>query len=286
MKIRRREHAEADGGAAIPLREEVFLAAFEGADKVDVLEAFREGEYVTFDPGAEIIRQGAEPDAFYILIEGKVEVIRVNADGDESVVVAILVPGDYFGEIGLLTNAPRNATVRVLPGAPARVMKLEAETFRRVVAESDMVSSEIARVARKRAVHELLPDLVKGMSEAEVKNRLPEFNREAYAPAEMILREGEAADRFHFLFAGTVLVTQRDEKGMDQTVASLGPGNYFGETGLIHDAPRNATVTTSGNQEAITYSCDRVSFDKLVREAGGVNGDLALALTSRLGAAL
>jgi cytochrome P450/CRP-like cAMP-binding protein len=281
MRVRPRERALSKPGAADPLREEVFLANFEGADNLEVIEAFREGEYVTFEPGTQIIRQGAEPDAFYILLEGRVEVFRTNANDTEAAFVAILLPGDYFGEIGLLTNAPRNATVRVLPGAPARVLKLDAEAFRRVVAESDMVSSEIARVARKRVVHEFLPGSLSNMSESEIHDRLPEFKRETFAPGEMILREGDLPDRFYLLIRGTAIVSQRDREGRDQQIATLRAGDYFGETGLIHNAPRNATVTAA-DDAAVAYSCDRTAFDLLVREAGGAAGDLALALIGRL----
>lgn len=284
MRVRPRERSAPKPADLVPLREEIFLANFEGADKPDVVAAFQEGEYVTFDPGTEIIQQGAEPDAFYILLEGRVEVFRTNADGTETALVAVLLPGDYFGEIGLLTNAPRNATVRVLPGSSARVLKLGADAFRRVIAESDMVSSEIARVARKRAASDLLPTLVQGMSEPELNDRLPGFSRQVFEPAEVILREGDPPDRFYLLVRGAVVVSQRDTNGNDQVVGHLSPGNYFGETGLIHDAPRDATVTTSGNEPAVTYSCDRQAFDLLVREAGGSAGDLALALTGRLSA--
>jgi CRP-like cAMP-binding protein len=281
MRVRPREHALPKPGAAVPLREEIFLANFEGAENLEVIEAFRKGEYVRFEPGTEIIRQGDEPDAFYILLEGKVEVFRATADGSEVAFVAMLLSGDYFGEVGLLTNAPRNATVRVVSEAPARALKLSAEAFRRVIAESDMVSSEIARVARKRAAHEFLPESVAGLSETEIQERLPEFKREIFAPGTVILREGDSPDRFYLLVRGTVIVFQRDKEGRDQRVATLSAGNYFGETGLINKAPRNATVTAADN-EAVVYSCDRPAFDLLVREAGGSAGDLALALTGRL----
>lgn len=281
MRVRPRQQPSIKEMLAVPLRGEVFLATFEGADKLDVIEALQTGEYATYEPGTEIIRQDTEPDAFYILLEGRVEVFRTNADGSQAD-LAILVAGDYFGEIGLLCQVPRNATVRVLPGSPVRVLQLSAETFRRVVAESDMVSSEIARVARKRVANKLLPALVQGMSEADLLHRLPKFTRQAFAVGEAIVREGDPADRFYFNVRGEVIVSQRTETGEERTVARLGGGNYFGETGLIHSAPRNATVTTSGDEPVIVYSCDEPAFNRLVREAGGPAGDLALALTGRL----
>jgi cytochrome P450/CRP-like cAMP-binding protein len=281
MRLLTREVPLLKAQVASPLQEEIFLAAFEGADKEEVIDAFREGQYLTFDPETEVIRKGDEADGFYVLLEGRVEVSRASSEGARTALIAILGPGDYFGEIGLLTNARRNATVRVLRDAPAAVLKLGAEAFRRVVAESDMVSSEIARVARKRAVPEVLGPLVEGLSETNLQSRLPEFSRQTFAAGEAIMREGDPPDRFYVLVRGRVSVSQRDETGIGQTVATLGAGSYFGETGLIHDTSRNATVTVA-DTEAITYSCDKGAFDRLVREAGGLAGDLALALTGRL----
>jgi CRP-like cAMP-binding protein len=98
------------------------------------------------------------------------------------------------------------------------------------------------------------------------------------------VREGDLPDRFYLVVSGAVTVSQQDKDGSDHAVATLRAGHYFGETGLIHNAPRNATVTASGEEPVVVYSCDRASFDRLVREAGGPSGDLAMALLGRFGA--
>lgn len=67
-------------------------------------------EVERFPPGETIIRQGEVGDCAYFLQRGEVEVL-----GEENgTLLAKLGPGDYFGETALLTDAPRNATVRAL----------------------------------------------------------------------------------------------------------------------------------------------------------------------------
>ena len=61
------------------------------------------------------------------------------------------------------------------------------------------------------------------------------------APAEAIVRQGEPADRFYVILAGECEVV-RDRGGRLQVLARLGPGHYFGETGLLAGVPRSATV--------------------------------------------
>jgi NADH dehydrogenase len=63
-----------------------------------------------FEPGEAVFRQGDLGDRVYIVLAGKAEVVRQDAGRDE--VLAQIGPGEFFGEMALLSSAPRNATVR------------------------------------------------------------------------------------------------------------------------------------------------------------------------------
>jgi CRP-like cAMP-binding protein/cytochrome P450 len=281
MRSRPRIRTAASAKGAEPLREELFLAAFPGADLPDVLAALSEGRYEDFAAGQVILRQGDPSDAFYLIAQGRVEVLRAEAEGriDRK---AVLGPGDYFGEIGLLHHVPRTATVRVLDDSPVRALVLAADAFERIIAGSDMLSSELARVVHKRTARDLLRQFAATLSEGDAAARLPGFERQTATPGEILLREGDPADRFYLLWRGRAEVRRRDPSGADQVIAALSAGDYFGETGLLHQSPRNATVVVSGSEPALVFSCDREYFEKLVVEAGGRGGDLALSLANRL----
>ncbi len=79
------------------------------------------GAWQTPGPGERIIEQGDAGDAFYAVGSGQLEVIQ---DGER---VRTLQPGDHFGEIALLTDLPRIATVRTL--TPTRIYRLERAGF-------------------------------------------------------------------------------------------------------------------------------------------------------------
>jgi CRP-like cAMP-binding protein len=116
------------------------------------------------------------------------------------------------------------------------------------VPRSSATSHELARV-------ELLAGLP-GQTLAQLAKRM---EREEIAPGTAVVREGDPGDRFYVVFAGMLSVSQRDlgNQGL------LRPGDYFGEVALAMDVPRTATVTTI--TPAVVASCDRATFDELLR---------------------
>src|SRR5262249_43449115 len=61
--------------------------------------------------GEVVFREGATGDALYVILRGAVDVIRQGRDGEEPKVLAHLRAGSFFGEMSLITNEPRSATV-------------------------------------------------------------------------------------------------------------------------------------------------------------------------------
>jgi CRP-like cAMP-binding protein/Zn-dependent protease len=86
------------------------------------------GGWVTASPGESLITQGAAGDAFFAIRSGRVDVIR------DGTVVTQLAAGDHFGEVALLNDAPRNASV--VAHTPVRAFRLSRAGFDRVIAEA------------------------------------------------------------------------------------------------------------------------------------------------------
>ncbi len=97
---------------------------------------------VRFAAGEQILRQGDLPDRFYIVTKGEAVVRRQDEPGQERE-LATLSPGQYFGEIGLLSLVPRTASVYAK--TPVELLALD-----RVVANSGTTAEEVAKVARHR----------------------------------------------------------------------------------------------------------------------------------------
>ena len=98
-------------------------------------------ERVAFDAGHMLFRQGDAANAAFVIVEGKAQVIVEGAGGP--VVVAVLGPNDFFGEIAILCDVPRTASVR----ADTRLitLRISKELFLRLIKEFPTMAVSIMR---------------------------------------------------------------------------------------------------------------------------------------------
>jgi len=119
---------------------------FSACTKKELTEIGRHVEQAHFDAGATLLREGAAASEFYVLLDGKAAVSRGGRD------VAVLGPGDWFGELALLDKAPRNATVTAT--TPVDVLVLSQRSFKGLLAEVPTLSWRLMTGLARR-LHEL-----------------------------------------------------------------------------------------------------------------------------------
>lgn len=96
-----------------------------------------------------------------------------------------------------------------------------------------------------------------------------------YADGAMIVRQGEIADRFYVIARGECDVS-RVTGGAPETLATLTAGKFFGESGLLAGAPRNASVVARG--EAVVISMSRAAFSLAMHQGIPSASDLAATI--------
>ncbi|WP_282935542.1 ABC transporter transmembrane domain-containing protein [Paenibacillus sp. RC67] len=101
----------------------------------------------TCSEGETIISQGEEGNKCYIIVRGSVEILKHFEDEGEKR-VAVLQDGDHFGEIALLTNSPRNATVRSI--GPTVLLSVRREEFNQLTAAYPQIITALERTLAKR----------------------------------------------------------------------------------------------------------------------------------------
>ena len=87
----------------------------------------------------------------------------------------------------------------------------------------------------------------------------PKFGPEQFAAGEDIIRQGDVPDKFYIITRGEVEVVLQPPDGLDAVIDHLGPGDFFGEVGLLHHSRRMATVRaeTAVNVMAMDYQTFR-----------------------------
>ncbi len=96
-------------------------------------------ERVGYDPGKIVVRQGDPADAAYLIIDGHAEVVAETPAGP--VILATLGANEIVGEMGILCNMPRNATVRAEDRLIA--LRISKESFMRMLREFPNISISI-----------------------------------------------------------------------------------------------------------------------------------------------
>lgn len=107
------------------------VSILESLDKWERLSVADALEPAIFEDSQEIVRQGEPGDDFFIITEGSASVLQRRAENEEPVEVGKLGPSDYFGEIALLLDRPRAATV--ISRGPLKCVKLDRGRFERVL---------------------------------------------------------------------------------------------------------------------------------------------------------
>ncbi|KAJ5808512.1 hypothetical protein N7474_009781 [Penicillium riverlandense] len=188
----------------------------------------------------KVIAQGDAGDYFYVVENGNFDIyihpsgsVQPGPDGLGNK-VGSTGPGGSFGELALMYNAPRAATV-VSTDAKSTLWALDRITFRRI-----LMDSAFQRRRMYEAFLEEVPLLssLKPYERAKIADALDTIK---YPANSTIIQEGDPGDAFYLLESGEA---EARKNGVEGPVKSYSRGDYFGELALLDDKPRAASIVT------------------------------------------
>lgn len=206
--------------------------------------------------GENVICQGDDGDNFYVIESGVYDVfVRNESSADGSVKRVHQFDGKgSFGELALLYNMPRSASVKAL--TDGTLWAMDRKSFRCIVLKS---------ACRKRRMYEKLLEsvpMLKSLDSYERMNLADALNSRTFDDGECIIREGEDADGMYFIEKGSVRVTITKNGHETEVRDSVGEGSYFGEMALVNNQPRSASVYAEGKVKLAFL--ERNCFERLL----------------------
>jgi CRP-like cAMP-binding protein len=239
----------------IPVFSELSAGAF-GA----VLQALK---LVRVPAGSVVIAEGEAGTSFFVLASGEVRVTkrRVGAADDE-VELARLHEGAIFGEMALVSAAPRTASVTAVRDSD--LLEFDREALAAAAQEVGPLAAALDKFTRERLLNNLLATspLFAPLDRKQRLDLVRRFTAHDVAPGVVIIREGEPGRGLFILLAGEVDVSKVDGDSK-VLLASLKPGDVFGEISLLDDSPTTATITAA--RASTVLFLDRAIFDRLVQ---------------------
>lgn len=252
------------------------MLIFKDLSPADMAALCRRFGVERFRPGRAIVEQGDEGDRFYVIQKGTVEVLLEGPTGPASV-LAHLRNGEYFGEVALLERCPRTATVRATTDTSAYVLqKADFDRFVESAGEAGaQVVETIANVRRMRHV-----PIFRDLPESQIALLISQLKTERLAAGTDVFSQGDAGDKFYVVREGQVSIIAARDLEAPQEVATLGPGEYFGEIALLCSVPRTATARAKADTELWVLEGD--DFKRLMQEERVAVGTLQQTASRRL----
>ena len=215
--------------------------------------------------GIKVITQGDAGDYFYIVEKGTFD-IYVNSSGTigpgpegMGTKVNSIGPGGSFGELALMYNAPRAATV-ISTEASSTLWRLDRVTFRRILMDSAF--------QRRRMYESFLEEvpLLQSLTPYERSKIADALNAQRYKAGDVIIREGDPGEDFFLLESGQA-EAYKSEAG-PHPVKQYHKGDYFGELALLDNKPRAASVVAKTDVKVAVVGKD--GFQRLLGPVEGI----------------
>lgn len=209
---------------------------FLGPDEIDGIR--EECKLHIFQPGQTVIREGAPSREFGFVKSGEAMVSRRTPMGDDEI-LSILKDGQFFGEIGLLEDVERTASVKAID--ELHVYLMDRARFLELYRQNPAFSKLINTISRLRLLRNV--PVFDGLGDGDLAALQSFLTERSCEAGEVVFREGDDPDALYIVVKGRVQVTRQLSARRQVVLAALGEGDFFGEMGLIEDQPRSATVT-------------------------------------------
>ncbi|GBG33610.1 cGMP-dependent protein kinase 1 [Hondaea fermentalgiana] len=219
----------------------ILFKGLRAEEKEECVDAFYK---VELNEGDEATTQGDVGDKFFVVESGELAIYVSIQPGAAPANYGSLTKGDSFGELSLMYNTPRAATIRAT--SRCVLWAINRQDFRNIHLHHKMLRKEQFEHFLKQ-----VPDL-SHLTPQELSRLADAVEEEEFEAGSVILREGEIGETFYIILSGEVKYSKREEGD----VGTGTTGSYFGHKALLTDEKRAATVTALTKVSVLTMGRD------------------------------
>ena len=216
-----------------------------------VIDSFEEKKY---KKGDLVISQGDEGDVLYLVDSGELDCEKVFKNGDKPTYLKTYVPGESFGELALLYNAPRAATIKAK--TEATLWALDRECFNNIVKDAAMKKREKYENTLKKV------EILQSIDPYELGQICDALKTVSFKKGDKIIQQDENGDVFYIIDEGQCHAEKSFQGGNPERVKDYSSCDYFGELALLKGEPRAATIIADTDCKCLTL--DRMAFKRLL----------------------
>ncbi|HWZ88286.1 MAG TPA: cyclic nucleotide-binding domain-containing protein [Polyangiaceae bacterium] len=209
---------------------------FSSLDEPGLLAMIEIFDVLVVARGTTLVEEGSVGEEAFFVARGELDVQKAGKDGAPPIGLARLGSGALFGEMALLSRAPRTATV--LAAVPSVVLVANKTDLDRVVGRAPSVGREFAEYCRRRMLENLVRTnfILRAASPSERPALVERFTIRTFEAGDKIVTQGSQAEGLHLIALGEVAIVHQD-KGDSTMLAKLGPGEVVGEVALVLRRP-------------------------------------------------
>ena len=225
--------------------------ALDEAELNIVIDAMEEKK---FDAGATVITEGDNGSVLFVVESGTLDCSKCLNGSTEPTYLKTYQPGEAFGELALLYNAPRAATI--VAKTDSVLWQLDRNTFNHIVKDA---------AQNKRDKYEdflqSVP-ILQTMDHYERSKIADAIKELKFSANQTIITQGEEGNDFYLLISGECVATKSIDGAAPVEVKQYTQSDYFGERALLKSEPRAANVIATTEVRVATI--DRDSFMRLL----------------------
>jgi len=216
-----------------------------------------------YGAGTTVMTEGEAGSFAMVIARGEVQVVR-RSTGVEPIELARLGAGVVVGEMALVTDAPRAASVISLRGTMALVLPRQAVD--QAAAEVPALGEQLVAFCHRRLVENVFrtSTVLRTLPASERNGLAPLFVTKTFEPGQCLLEADRFGAGLHVIASGHVEVLGKESGGEAVQIARLGAGHCVGEISLMLRRPATATVRACGPVVSLMLPANR--FLETVRD--------------------